>query len=72
MSILRLLTARSPWAGCHCPTPAERVALWHKRRGEHLAQKALQRERIRTLLDQRAARRASSRTCTGRTDGVRA
>lgn len=59
MSILRLLTARSPWAGCYCPTPAERVALWHKRRGDYLAQKALQAERVQMLLDQRAARRAA-------------
>ena len=40
-ALRRFLFPRSPWAGCYVMTEANRLAMWERRRGEHLA---IQRE----------------------------
>ena len=55
--IRTLLFPRSRLAGCTPPTLGQRLAEWERRRGEHRARKALQRERVRHKLRAREARR---------------
>lgn len=55
-SILKALVPPARMSGCNPLSPAERLAQWERRRGEHLARKALQRARVRAYLDRRLAR----------------
>ncbi|MBP8177209.1 MAG: hypothetical protein KAX77_05525 [Xanthomonadales bacterium] len=55
-TVIDVLFPAPKMRGCNPLSPAERLALWERRRGEHLARKALQRDRVRKYLDLRLAR----------------
>ena len=61
-SILRrLLTSRDPWAQCTPPSPAERLAHYERRLGEHRARQRLRAAAVQHVVDQHAAARVRPR-----------
>lgn len=56
-----LLTARDPWAQCTPATPAERLAQYEIRLGQHRARQRLRAAAIQHVVDQHAAARVRPR-----------